>query len=232
MDTHAMEPMRARRSPAVGSLLAAAVLGWCGVGLPSPAHAADPATLALKGANGQAACATCHGQDGAGQTSFPRLAGLDAGYLQRQLDAFAGGTRVNAVMAPVAKALSPQDRAAMAAYYAALPVPAALRNLAAAPESDRSVGARLVREGAWQRGVPACEQCHARGGGGVGSAFPPITGQPAGYIASQLNAWKSGARKNDPLQLMRSVSQKLTADEIAAVSEWLARQPARAGGAK
>lgn len=204
----------------------------CGVSASLPVLAADPATLANTGGNGQAACASCHGPDGGGQASFPRLAGLDASYLQNQLDSFASGTRLNPVMEPVAKALTPEDRAAMAAYYAKLPVPAALVGRAPSPADDRSPGARLVREGAWNRGVPACEQCHARGGSGVGSAFPPITGQPAGYISAQLNAWKAGSRKNDPLQLMRTVSKKLTADEVTAVSEWLARQPARAGGGR
>lgn len=209
------------------------LLMWvCGVGASLSAHAADPATLANVGANGQAACASCHGKDGGGQASFPRLAGLDATYLRSQLDAFASGTRLNPVMEPVAKALTPQDRAAMAAYYAALPVPGTLVSPPPSAADDRSIGARLVREGAWSRGIPACEQCHARGGTGVGTTFPPITGQPAGYVSAQLNAWKAGTRKNDPLQLMRAVSEKLTTEEIAAVSEWLARQPARAGGGR
>ena len=66
----------------------------------------------------------------------------------------------------------------------------------------------------------------------MGAAFPPITGQPAGYLSAQLNAWKSGTRKNDPLQLMQSVTKQLTAEEITAVSKWLANQPARAGGGR
>lgn len=221
-------------STALSRAMGAAIvsLGLCSAAASLPVRAADPATLALKGGDGLAACASCHGQDGAGQASFPRLAGLDAGYLQRQLDSFANGTRVNPVMQPVANALSAADRAAMAVYYAALPVPASLVNRPATPNTDRSAGARLVREGAWQKGVPACEQCHARDGGGVGAAFPPITGQPAGYLSAQLNAWKSGTRKNDPLQLMQSVTRQLTAEEIAAVSEWLAKQPARGGGGR
>lgn len=214
----------------MGAAIVSLGLGSAAVSL--PVRAADPAALALKGGDGLAPCASCHGQDGAGQAAFPRLAGLDAGYLQRQLDSFANGTRVNPVMQPVANALSAPDRAAMAAYYAALPVPASLVKRQSAPNTDRSLGARLAREGAWHKGVPACEQCHASDGGGVGAAFPPITGQPASYLSAQLNAWKSGTRKNDPLQLMQSVTRQLTAEEIAAVSEWLAKQPARVGGGR
>lgn len=225
MDTSANVQRRAMRALLL-------FLGLCSAGATLSARAADPATLALKGSNGMAPCASCHGQDGAGQAAFPRLAGLDAAYLQRQLDSFANGSRVNPVMQPVAKALSVPDRAAVAAYYAALPLPASLVTRAPAPATDRSPGARLAREGAWQKGVPACEQCHARGGVGVGSTFPPITGQPAGYLSAQLNAWKTGTRKTDPLQLMQAVSKKLSAEEIAAVSEWLATQPARAAGGR
>lgn len=203
------------------------LVGLCGMGASLAAHAVDPATLASQGANGVAPCASCHGANGAGLGSFPRLAGMDAGYLARQLDNFADGTRGNPVMQPVAKALAPQDRAAIAAYYAALPIPASLTAAPTAPADDRTLGARLAREGAWHKGVPACTQCHAPGGIGVGSAFPQIAGQPAAYLRAQLEAWKAGTRRNDPMQLMKSVSQKLTADEVAAVSEWFARQPAR-----
>lgn len=212
--------------------LAWLLIGVWAMGPTLSARAADPATMANAGSNGQAPCASCHGQDGGGQASFPRLAGLNAAYLEHQLDSFANGTRLNPVMEPVAKALAPRDRAAMAAYYAAMPVPPKLVRKTPSPAGDRSVGARLAREGAWNRGVPACEQCHARGGAGVGTAFPPVTGQPAAYLSGQLNAWRSGTRKNDRLQLMRTISEKLTQEEVSAVSEWLAQQPAHVADVK
>lgn len=50
------------------------------------------------------ACQTCHGTAGEGiaQADLPRLAGLSAPYLQRQLAAIADGTRVSDVMMPIA----------------------------------------------------------------------------------------------------------------------------------
>lgn len=192
--------------------------------LAASAFAADPATIARSGASGLAPCASCHGAAGEGQASFPRLAGMDAGYLARQLDAFASGERASAVMAPVANALAPDDREALAQYYAGLPVPAP------APRGEPDpLGARLALHGAWDKGVPACVQCHGPGGRGVGAAFPAIAAQPAGYIASQLKAFRDGQRTNDPLQLMRTPAVRLTDAEIDAVARWFSTQPARRG---
>ena len=187
----------------------------------------DGATLATQGnGRGAAPCVACHGVDGGGQAAagFPRLAGLNAAYLRKQLADFAGGTRANTVMQPVAAALSADERAALAEYYARLPVPAA-QAVAAGDAGQREVGSRLARDGQWRRSLPGCDQCHAPGGVGVGEHFPPLANQPAAYIANQLKAWKQGSRRNDPLQLMQSVAGKLDDADIAAVSAWYAAQP-------
>ncbi|HEY5612280.1 MAG TPA: c-type cytochrome [Lysobacter sp.] len=197
----------------------------------APALAVDPATIANAGTATVVACASCHGKDGGGMASFPRLAGMNAAYLLRQLQDFDSGSRGNAVMKPIATALSPADRNAMANYYAALPIPAALAGAAAPATLDTSPGARLANRGMWSKGVPACVQCHGPGGVGVGAGFPAIAGQPSGYLASQLQAWQKGTRKNDPLELMQHLSRSLSDAEIKAVSEWFARQPAAASGA-
>lgn len=185
------------------------------------AWAIDPATLANTGTGTIAACASCHGKDGGGQASFPRLAGMNATYLLKQLGDFDSGTRANGVMQPIAKALTPEDRVAITNYYAAMPVPAAQTGVAPAPDPD-SPGERLA--------LPACVQCHGPGGIGVGDAFPAIAAQPADYITAQLRAWQAGTRKNDPIELMRHLSAKLSASEVKAVSEWFSRQPATAAG--
>ena len=200
--------------------------------LPSaPALAVDPATIANAGTGTVVACASCHGKDGGGMASFPRLAGMNAAYLLKQLQDFDSGSRGNAVMKPIAAALSPADRDAMANYYAALPIPAALAGTTAPAVPDASRGALLATRGVWSKGVPACVQCHGPGGVGVGASFPAIAGQPSGYLASQLQAWQKGTRKNDPLELMQHLSRSLSAAEIKAVSDWFARQPATVAGA-
>lgn len=195
------------------------------------ANAPDAAHIAASGnGRGAPACASCHGADGSGQAvaGFPRLAGLDAAYLQRQIESFADGTRSNATMAPIAKALDPAEREALAKYYAAMAIP----DLPHTPVYDdpRALGEQLALRGHWERQLPGCVQCHGPRGVGVGAHFPPLAGQSAVYIANQLHAWKQGMRKNDPLGLMQHVASALDDADIKAVSAWFAAQPARPEG--
>ncbi|MFK2877970.1 c-type cytochrome [Rhodanobacter hydrolyticus] len=207
------------------------MLGFLVLLLPLAASATDAAAITQQGnGKGAAPCMACHGPAGGGMdiNGYPRLAGLDAAYLQKQLDDFANGTRANPVMQPNASALSEDERAALAKYYSALPLPAhPAASAAAKPGAD---GERLATRGDWSRALPACTQCHAPGGVGVGANFPPLAGQPAGYIASQLRAWRQGTRHNDPLQLMQHVAKQLTPQEIDAVAGWFAAQPLPAKG--
>lgn len=206
-------------------------LGFLVLLIPLAAGATDAAAIVQQGnGKGAAPCMACHGPDGGGNsaTGFPRLAGLDAAYIQQQLDDFASGARANPVMQPNASALSEDERAALAKYYSALPLPARLATPPAAKPD--AAGERLATRGDWSRDLPACVQCHAPGGVGVGAAFPPLAGQPAAYIAAQLRAWRQGTRHNDPLQLMQHVAQQLTPQEIEAVAGWFAAQPLPAKG--
>lgn len=187
----------------------------------------NDATLAQQGnGHGVAPCTACHGADGGGQAAagFPRLAGLSQAYLRKQLDDFANGSRVNATMQPVASGLSDTERDALAEYYSKLPLPAATPS--PAPSGDvAQLGQRLATRGRWSDALPACEQCHGPDGVGVGDHFPPLSGQSAVYLSNQLHAWQQGSRHNDPLQLMQSVSGKLSDGDVAAISAWYAARP-------
>lgn len=208
-----------------------------GIVLSAACHA-DGASIAKNGVGAAQACQTCHGAAGEGlaQAGFPRLAALGAPYLQRQLDAFADGTRVNAVMMPIANALSAADREAVSAYYAALPIPAtpakalpaASASASTVPSTPTGVGAILATRGRWADKLPACEQCHGPGGRGVGPDFPALAGQSASYLANQLAAWKTGARPPGPMGLMAVVAKKLSDAEVSAVAEHFASLPAGA----
>ena len=193
----------------------------------SPSAAAPPAAdvrageqLATAATTAGAACASCHGQRGERMASFPRLAGFGAAYLQAQLDAFATGARKNQIMQPIAQALSPPQRAQVAAYFSSLPAPSGSADRTARGASD--VGAWLATRGRWEVDVPACAQCHGPGGMGVGEAFPPLAGQSATYLADQLRAWQSGTRPPGPLGLMEKIARKLSAADIQAVSDYYA----------
>lgn len=199
-------------------------------------HCASSAQIARSG-NGQGApaCNACHGAQGEGidAAGYPRLAGLPAPYLEEQLDQFASGARRNAVMRPIAAALSAAERRALAAYFAGLKMRLERASAAAAAiegarerpgaKAARARGSELAQRGRWSVALPACGACHAPDGTGVGNRFPPLAGQPATYIESQLRAWQAGSRAPGPLGLMRIVAAKLTAADIEAAAAYYAR---------
>ena len=210
------------RSRARASLRGVALACLAAPLLCGPAQAADAQAgqkIATTGALPQVpACVSCHGADGMGMAAFPRLAGAGAGYLQEQLAAFAGGERVNATMAPIAKALSEADRANVAAYFASLPV----RQLHAPSATTHPDAAWLAMRGQWAQGVPACAQCHGPDGHGVGNTFPPLAGLPAAYIVEQITAWQQGKRQAGPLGLMQAVASKLRPAQTQAIADYYA----------
>ena len=86
--------------------------------------AATGELIALSGADAGArnACFTCHGLDGMGDgAGAPRLAGLDSGYLERQMIAYADGRRQHPQMAWIAERLDETQRRAVSMHYAQLP---------------------------------------------------------------------------------------------------------------
>ena len=171
---------------------------------------------------GAAACMACHGADGLGLAAagFPRLAGLPAAYLSKQLHDFKSGTRSNPVMTSLAKALTEEEIAAVTQTLAAMPAPAvAVGHRSATPNSP---AAKLALQGAWERQIPACASCHGPAGTGLGDAFPPLAGQPAAYLAAQLTAWQNGTRHNDPNDLMGHIAKSLTAEEVQGVAQYFA----------
>lgn len=91
-----------------------------------------PAAATVKGGNiaagkekADAACAACHGADGIKSIdpSYPILAGQYQDYLARALNEYQKGTRKNPIMMGMAAALTKQEIADLAAYYASLPSP-------------------------------------------------------------------------------------------------------------
>lgn len=202
-------------------LMATLFLGGAIASFAAAPDAGAGARIASAGvAGGAPACASCHGSQGQGSGAFPHLAGTGAAYLQEQLDAFAAGTRRNAIMQPIAQALTPEQRGQVAAFYAGLPATVHAADRPAAQPSD--TGPWLATRGRWADELPACAQCHGPGGSGVGPSFPPLAGQPAAYIVQQLKAWQDGSRPAGPLGLMQSVARKLKEPEVQAISDYYA----------
>ncbi len=82
-----------------------------------PAMAADAAAGKTK----SAICMACHGVEGVSVNPlWPDLAGQKDMYLVKQMKDFRDGKRKLPVMAPMAKGLSDDDIADLAAYYSSL----------------------------------------------------------------------------------------------------------------
>ncbi|MCB9702219.1 MAG: c-type cytochrome [Myxococcales bacterium] len=190
----------------------------------SVAVAGDPSPeatrLVYQGADGIASCASCHQPNGWGdfERKAPSLSGLDPEYMAAQIRNFAAGNRKNELMDPIAKALNETQIAETTALYANLP-----KRSDASPPADpelAALGARIATRGAWDREIPACEQCHGPGGQGVDKNFPALAGQRSFYIQAQLNAWRSFSRKGDPNGMMKGIAERLSAREIEAVAAY------------
>ena len=179
--------------------------------------------IAMSGGAGGAAnaCFTCHGLDGGGDgVAAPRLAGLDAGYLQKQMEDYASGLRPDDAMTRISKALDQKGRREVAAYYASLPVPQT-QTPASAPAPA------IYLHGDASRGIVACASCHGVDGQGSGQGGnPQIAGQPAAYTLEQIDRWKSGERRNDPRGVMAAAVKSLSHQEARAIASWLLTQPA------
>lgn len=188
------------------------------------AHALEGRKIFAEGGSqpGAMPCVACHGADGAGMAAagFPRLAGLPAPYVRKQLEDFKGGSRSNPVMQPVANALTDAEIEAVSQALAAMPGPVPQ----AVYRGDMPLNAaqKLAQQGAWERQIPACASCHGPAGTGLGDAFPPLAGQPAAYLAAQLMAWQNGTRHNDPNDLMGHIAKSLTAEEVQGVAQYFA----------
>ncbi len=210
---------RARWSlPMMMGVAAFAAFGARAKGPPTP----EPGKFIAQQANdhGAAPYTSCHGAAGEGNADIgaPRLAALGTPYIMEQLDDFAGGLRKNELMVPIAQALSPAERQAVAAYFAAL----APSKTDPATAAGGPLGARLALRGRWSAQLPGCVQCHGPAGSGVAPAFPSLAGLPQPYIVAQLQAWKTNTRPPGPLGLMAAVAQKLSEDDMAAVAGYFA----------
>jgi cytochrome c553 len=170
-----------------------------------------------------AACQGCHGANGEGMPAahVPRIAGQTAAYLKKQLDDYANGTRDNPIMVNFAKPLSEKQREDLAAHFAALSAPFVAQAVTV-NEQTLARGHQLAYQGDEAKRVQACNNCHGPDGIGVPNSAPYLAGQSAEYLGGALKTWHDGTRKNDAGQLMRSVAERLSDADMAAVAAYFA----------
>jgi cytochrome c oxidase subunit 2 len=157
---------------------------------------ARPAGDPLAGQAQYAVCSACHGAQGEGNQALnaPKLAGLDAWYIKKQVRNYQAGLRgshqddvYGQQMAPMAATLS--DETALdnvIAYIGTLPDQPSEATIT----GDVSRGAKLYR---------TCASCHGEQGQGIWAMNAPRTaGMSDWYIARQLHNFKSDIRGAHP----------------------------------
>lgn len=184
-------------------------------GLTAPVKAGD--AVAGKAKMLDQRCDECHGVDGSGERperKYAKLAGQTSTYMIKQLRDYRDGARKHDFMTMLASNLDETDFADISAYYASLP-------LMHGGDSTSDIGKNLFTNGDTARGILPCGSCH----GAIQSgdiAAPVIAGQESGYLAQQLQAWRSGERSNSLGGVMNLAAKSLNDAEIAALAEYVA----------
>lgn len=199
----------------------------------APPTPASSATAAVENTMAQRmqACVVCHGREGRATNAgyFPRIAGKPAGYLYNQLQNFKAGRRQNEAMGHLVQHLSDSYLRDIAAHFSGLdlPYPPAQADKLT-PEQQRAAEA-LVFKGDPGRQLPACVSCHGSQMAGMLPAMPGLLTLPADYLVAQLGAWRTGQRRAMAPDCMAEIANKLTPQEVAAVSRWLSAQTLATG---
>jgi sulfide dehydrogenase cytochrome subunit len=176
---------------------------------------AGTAADALNVAGLAATCNNCHGVDGQSVgLSMPSLAGQPAPYLKMVMDEWKSGERFSTTMGRLLKGYSDEEIAALANYYAAKPWTPAVQDL----------NAKLVKNGGFA--MERCSKCH----GDTGSEpddddneTPFLHGQWARFLELEMLKYRDPAVKLSH-EKMRKAATKLEAEEVPAVSAFLAAQ--------
>lgn len=92
--------------------------------------------------------------------------------------------------------------------------------VAYAPVGSLEAGEMLVRDGGGGR-TQACGTCHGADLRGTALA-PPIAGRHPGYLARQMYDMQQGTRNGDGAKMMRAAVEKLTEDDLIAITAYVA----------
>ncbi|HEX5739813.1 MAG TPA: c-type cytochrome [Hydrogenophaga sp.] len=162
-------------------------------------------------------CVACHAADGNSTTpANPKLAQQHPEYLIKQLQEYKSGKRDNAIMKGFASSLSDDDMRNIAFWVASQKATPGF-----AQDKDLvRLGERIYRGGIADRQVAACAGCHSPTGSGIPAQYPRLAGQHAEYTMTQMNQFRSGARKNSVQ--MTQIAAHMTDEEIRAVADYIA----------
>lgn len=216
--------MRLRSLMAAGcAALALAGTGTGAGAATEPRAAAVPDTMEQRAK----ACTGCHGDQGRSlpEGYVPRLAGKPGGYLFDQMRAFRDGQRRHDGMARLMENLDDAMLRALANHFAALELPYPPPAVPMPGDAEARRASSIVRQGLSDLDLPACTSCHGTSLTGVNPQVPGLLGLPRDYLVGQIGAWRHQRRHGREPDCMAEVAQRLPADDVAPVADWLAAQP-------
>lgn len=192
MGTHTSTNRASRLLPGVGLIGALAL----GAGAGHAQEAQDDTAAAPEAVGAVAACAVCHGPEGGGRSRLeaPRIGGLPAWYLERQLENFAQGIRggseedvYGSQMHAIALMLDGEQVIAdLAEHFASL-----------SPEWPEQTVSGDAERG--EQLYSVCAACHGeQGRGGEQLNTPTMVGMSDWYLLRQLEYFNNGVRGSHP----------------------------------
>ena len=163
-------------------------------------------------------CTVCHGAHGNGNPAIraPKISGMEAWYLRRQLESFRDGTR----------GTHPDDTAGQEMQ----PVGVRLRDKAGIDEAIAYVSSfepktpPITIEGDVTRGrslYVTCESCHgAKGEGNQAMGAPALAARTDWYLVTQLQNYQTGVRDNAQMRAIASTlpDQQAIDDVVAYIN--------------
>lgn len=154
-------------------------------------------------------CASCHGADGnAGTANTPTLAGQDARYFIKAIQAYQDGKRKHEKMSEAVSGINATAIKDMAAFYAS-------------QEPVRRDVRVPFTTAEW---VQRCERCHGLDGNSTDPRFPMLAGQNESYLRKAMQDYASGAR---PTSIMHSMSEPLSESDVERMVRHYASQEAK-----
>lgn len=154
------------------------------------------------------ACANCHGADGnASGSEMPTLAGQDARYFVKAMEAYRDGSRKHEAMFEAVEGLSETEIDDLAAFYA----------------SQQPVRRDVRTPFSTAEWVERCERCHGPEGNSTDPRFPMLAGQHEDYLRRAMQAYAEGGRSRS---IMHAMSAPLTGTDIEQIVNYYAtREP-------
>jgi cytochrome c553 len=152
-------------------------------------------------------CSACHGFGGNSRSAtMPILAGMNANYLKKALQDYASGKRPSPEMEPYSKMAIQLGADDVAAYFAAQ---------AKQPTTIAADPAAVARG---KTAAQPCVICHGPAGkGDPAKGIPDLSGQPAGYLQSQILLFKADRRSpgDEPLKAMKALMKTIPDNQVS-----------------